>query len=247
MQTIMNNKIKSLSLVGLLVGSVVVSEGASATPFNLLQGAYQITGNSFVDNDYNQGPGDTRGARGIAEVIQITNGATIVWDRTTATQEYNLVFDGYEIVSTGVFGTTRNFESIAGFVGIYDNALGTFAATGDFTLDTASITSGIDYLLLGGHGSAFGSINAVAGTDVSFQANGLLDVLGGTEGAFFDNDLLADGSDLSFQLSADNIDTQGYSFSGSSDLGGTIPEPGSMALLGLGLIGLSRIKKTATV
>jgi len=237
------------AVASILLGLALSVSTANATPFNLLQGDFQITGNAYIDNDYNQAPGDTRGARGIAEVLQVTNGSTIVWDRTTASTEYNLIFQDYEVINTGVFASTRLFESMLGSVNILENPLGTFSAAGLFAVDSANIASNSlsTILSLTGNGNTFGSITAVNGVDVAFLATGLLDVIGGSDASFFDNNNLANGADLSFQLSGDNIDTNGYTFSGSSDIGGTVPSPAPLALIGLGLVAMRRAVKSKQV
>ena len=237
-----------VAIASILLGLALSVSEAHATPFNLIQGEYQITGNAYIDNDYNQGT--SKGARGIAEIYTVSQGSNEVWNRATASNEYNLYFDGYTVINTAPIGSDIvAFESIGGYVSIYDNLAGTFQATGNYWNDASAITAGSLYLYLTGNGNTSGFIVSNQGVPISILATGLLNVIGGPESAYFDTNLLPNGADMSFSLSGDNTDTSGYTFSGSSDLGGVapVPSPAPLALMGLGLIAMRRVVKSKQV
>lgn len=106
---------------------------------------------------------------------------------------------------------------------------------------------------LGKSGTLFGSINT--GTLGTGQDNGggegLFDVVGGVAKGNFDTNSRPDSiggfADFTFSSSYQpqgSVTPDGYGLGGTGELrGNSIPEPGSLALAGLGLLGLAGIRR----
>ena len=81
-------------------------------------------------------------------------------------------------------------------------------------------------------------------SSVQVTGIGYLDVVGGSAASFFDTNTQALGSDASFN-SGGKLGPNGtaWAFKGSAAVAGfatnTVPEPGTLALLGAGLVGVS--------
>ncbi len=118
----------------------------------------------------------------------------------------------------------------------------------DGTLASAGPGNGVTFLSLVGNGNLTGTgENIGTGSDTG-DGDALLDVVGGAAFDNFNTDQELNGADLvfssSFQPIVDgNGNPTGLLFGTVDISGNTIPEPGSLALLGLGLLGFAASKK----
>lgn len=174
--------------------------------------------------------------------------------------EVTYVFGGYTITSIDAGTNTLVFSG--GFIDVYvddtpnyNSLLQSTALDGNLFL---SLAGALHYDVTGNFGTLF-SDPVPASTGVAGDGRGFLDVTGGLAAAVFDTntfpidtdgDGIADAStDIQFTSSFQLLPNGGsfvsdngvtYNLFGSNDIQGdtSIPEPGSLALLGIGLAGL---------
>jgi len=161
---------------------------------------------------------------------------------TTAVSSYNLITDSTTVGFTG--GTFQFFVD-------YSND-----TNGGTTLNSTTAGNGTPWLTLTAHAKpnsltlvgTFDGANPALAT--LFTGNGFLDATGGPAAVFLNSNSQGFGSDLLFSSSFNKQVTPEPGFVaaqyGTSSLSGDslqIPEPGSLALVGLGLLGLAAARR----
>ena len=223
---------------------LTLSSSASAALISS-SGGVNIFGTVYVDNDA-VGDGSNSQAQGIGNVTEIRNSnGDLVWDNSV--NEVSLVFHGWDRdqLQAGIGGTTQ-FTSINGFAGFFINPLGTFAVTGDYAVDSVVLSTGSLVLETIGAMSGFGNTAVGQFSQTGYASNGYVDVVSsaGLFGGLFENSAVDAGngatSNMTFNISGDNLSTAGYDFSGTGDLSGvaTVPAPQPFILMVMGLMSL---------
>lgn len=225
----------------LAVGSLVVLAGAAqATPINVGgvvwdpdSGAdFQSNGNVY--ETFAGAVGDT--VTGFGTVTQY-NGTTVGDFCPGCELTFTFSMDLVSAIPGAGGSFNFSFDNIAVNMYVddspeYNQLSPSFADASDGVLFLSAVNNG---LLSGFANNLFDPANILG------FGGGFLDVTGGLAEGNFDTNTRLNGSDLAFTSSFQpaNLNVPGFPLFGSVDLSGdTIPEPGSVLLLGGGLLGL---------
>jgi len=188
---------------------------------------------------------------GVGRVEAITgDGGTTFWTNSAASShELTLYFSGYTLAGFLSTGPADIITFNGGTVSLFSqNKTGPGFTAADATggpLSSGSFTDGSLWLSLTGASSGGVTLTAFA-NNITGQVTGqgYLNVAGGAAASFFDTNTQFGGSDAAFTSGGDFQTPNGtaWAFKGSASVAGfanTVPEPGTLALLGAGLVGVS--------
>ncbi|HET8552788.1 MAG TPA: PEP-CTERM sorting domain-containing protein [Gammaproteobacteria bacterium] len=222
-------------LLATIASAMALSAQAFATPTATVDGITFNTGATFyISNIYEDtvaAPGDELSGFGN---ISFDSSAGLSCAAGPGQCSLRFEFSGYTV--TDITSSTVDFNG--GTVNFYTGDGDLFLSTSghDFT----SLNTGRSGTLLGNFSSSSAS-GQLSGTGI-----GQLDVTGGDAGQYFNTNTVDDGkgglADFYFNSSFSNVGCpdNGEPLCGSGDLHGfAVPEPGSLAIFGLGLLGLT--------
>ncbi|MEW6990632.1 PEP-CTERM sorting domain-containing protein [Colwelliaceae bacterium 6441] len=170
--------------------------------------------------------------------------------------ELTFQFGGFEFLGQNAADPTQ-IAFTGGWINFYIDKSADYTATSYASAGSEGGTNAL-FMRLEAHevfNAAFGENVSIVSNTTSFgegtdagSGNSLMDVVAGLAFGNFDTNEQTDGADFVFSSSFQPIPSggngEGYELFGTADLrGNSIPEPTSIALLGLGLLGFAASRK----
>jgi len=220
------------------------------------------TGGSFTISTIYEGSGSSNGAspllaagdtiEGIGFVNTILDANNVVVWNNGPNDQLAVIFKDYTAVSISSPSAPIEIQFTGGLLNIY-TTMANLVPTGNFTNDEAAILGSQSGLFLSTVGAPTIFPNSPVTQDAFINAGtlfnigagsaqGFLNVTGGSQAGNIVKGAVQ-GNDLSFASSFNSDTTNGYAASGSLTLKSlaatTVPEPSSLALLAIGVLGFA--------